>query len=114
MSPAAGGPGSTPTPSGCDENLFSLQSVAGQEPLGLAGSRRAPCQNAGWTPRFGEVDRALPHSMARLLDQALEEDCSRIVVVGGDGTLHRALNLLSRKGGSQSVELAVVPAGHLQ
>ena len=36
------------------------------------------------TPRFaGEVDRTLPSSTDRLLDQALEEDCSRVVVIGG-------------------------------
>jgi diacylglycerol kinase family enzyme len=65
----------------------------------------------GWTPRFGEVDRALPHSTDRLLDQALEEDCSRVVVVGGDGSLHRTINALARKKKLASVELAIVPAG---
>src|SRR5262245_59771058 len=48
----------------------------------------------GWTPRFGEVDRHLPQSSDRLLDQALEEDCSRVVVLGGDGSLHRTINAL--------------------
>jgi diacylglycerol kinase (ATP) len=65
----------------------------------------------GWTPRFGEVDRTLPHSTDRLLDQALEEGCSRVVVVGGDGTLHRVLNALSQKHALQVMELAAVPAG---
>ncbi len=65
----------------------------------------------GWTPRFGEVDRALPQSTDRLIDQALEEDCSRIVVVGGDGSLHRVINALAQKKKLKSIELAVVPAG---
>jgi diacylglycerol kinase family enzyme len=68
-------------------------------------------KKAGWTPRFGEVDRTLPHSTARLLDQAVEEGCSRIVVAGGDGTLHRTINLLAQKRCLQSVEVAVIPAG---
>src|SRR5258708_22903954 len=65
----------------------------------------------GWSPRFGEVDRTLPHSTERLLDQALEEDCSRIVVIGGDGSLHRTINALAQKKRLASCELAVVPAG---
>jgi diacylglycerol kinase family enzyme len=65
----------------------------------------------GWSPRFGEVDRALPSSTDRLLDQAVEEDCSRVVVIGGDGSLHRAINALGRKKKLKSLELAVVPAG---
>ena len=76
--------------------------------------REVAARNArrfGWTPRFGEIDQSLPHSIDRLLDQALEEGCSRIAVVGGDGTLHRAINALSQKSALQSVELAAVPAG---
>lgn len=65
----------------------------------------------GWTPRFGEVDRMLPYSTSVLLDQALQEDCSRIVTIGGDGSLHRTINLLAQKNRLKSVELAVVPAG---
>ncbi len=65
----------------------------------------------GWTPRFGEVERRLPASSERLLDQAIEEGCSRVVVVGGDGSLHRAINALSQKKCLASCELAVVPAG---
>ncbi len=65
----------------------------------------------GWTPRFGEVDRTLPHSTDRLLDQAVEENCSRVVVVGGDGSLHRTLNALAQKKQLKSMEVAVVPAG---
>jgi diacylglycerol kinase (ATP) len=76
--------------------------------------REVAARNAkrcGWTPRFGEVDRALPNSSAGLLDQALEEGCSRIVVVGGDGSFHKTLNILSQKKRLSSVELAIVPAG---
>ena len=65
----------------------------------------------GWTARFGDVDRTLPTSSAGLLDQALEEGCSRIVVVGGDGSFHKTLNILAQKRALQGVELAIVPAG---
>lgn len=65
----------------------------------------------GWTPRFGEVDRAQPRSTERLLEQALEEECSRIVAVGGDGTLHRVVNVLAKKKQLGSLEIAVVPSG---
>jgi diacylglycerol kinase family enzyme len=65
----------------------------------------------GWAPRFGEVDRTLPSSTDRLLEQALEEDCSRIVVIGGDGSLHRAIQALGKMKKLKSVELGVVPAG---
>jgi len=68
-------------------------------------------RRAGWTPRFGEIDRSLPRSTDRLLDQALEEGCSRIAVVGGDGTLHRVINALSQMHALKTVELATVPAG---
>ena len=40
----------------------------------------------GWTPRFGEVDRFLPHSTERCLEQAFEEDSSRIVVCPSSST----------------------------
>jgi diacylglycerol kinase family enzyme len=65
----------------------------------------------GWSPRFGEVDRNLPHSTERLLEQAFEEDCTRIAVVGGDGSLHRTINALAQKKRLKACELAVVPAG---
>lgn len=68
-------------------------------------------KRAGWTPRFGEVDRHQPHSSERLLDQALEEGCTRIVVVGGDGSLHRTINVLAHKQRLSSCEIGVVPAG---
>lgn len=65
----------------------------------------------GWTARFGQVERDRPQSTERLLRQALEEDCSRMVAVGGDGTLHRAINGLHRLKKLSSMEIAVVPAG---
>jgi len=68
-------------------------------------------KHCGWTPRFGEVDRLLPNSTDRLLSQALEEECSRIVIIGGDGSLHRAVSVLAQKKKLKSVEIAIVPAG---
>jgi len=65
----------------------------------------------GWTARFGEVDRHKPKSTERLLDQAVEEGCSRIVLVGGDGTYHRAINALQEMSHLRDLEIAFVPAG---
>ncbi len=65
----------------------------------------------GWTAQFGEVDRSIPRSTERLLDQAAEEGCARIVLVGGDGTYHRAINALQDKNRLGNFELALVPAG---
>lgn len=68
-------------------------------------------RRCGWTPRFGQVERDRPQSCERLLQQALEEGCSRVVVIGGDGTLHRVINALHRQKRLRSTELALVPAG---
>lgn len=68
-------------------------------------------KRAGCIPRFGEVDRFQPHSTERLLDQALEEGCSRVVVVGGDGSLHRAINHLAHRQELSKIEIGIVPAG---
>lgn len=65
----------------------------------------------GWTPRFAEVDRQRPHSTEHLLRQAWEEECSRIGVIGGDGTLHRVINVLHRHQRLKTMEIAVIPTG---
>ncbi len=65
----------------------------------------------GWTPRFGEVDRKNPNSMDQLLRQAWEEDCVRVGVLGGDGTLHRVVNVLQKQKRLKSMEIAPLPAG---
>ena len=65
----------------------------------------------GWTARFGQVDRERPLSSENLLRQALEEECTRIVAIGGDGTLHRAVNFLWRQNRLKTIEIAVAPAG---
>ena len=65
----------------------------------------------GWTARFGQVERERPQTSVNLLRQAAEEDCRRVVVIGGDGSLHQTVNNLSRQKLLKSTELAVVPAG---
>src|SRR5438105_10642853 len=65
----------------------------------------------GWTPRFGEVDRKNPNSMDQLLRQAWEEDCVRVGVWGGDGTLHRVVNVLQKQKRLKAMEVAPLPAG---
>lgn len=65
----------------------------------------------GHQARFGEVDRRRPQSTERLLDQAVEEECERIVLVGGDGTFHRVINVLHRVRRLSKTVLALVPGG---
>ena len=45
------------------------------------------------------------------LDQALSDDCQRLIVVGGDGTLNLAVNAVLDKGLGKKVYLSVLPAG---
>jgi len=45
------------------------------------------------------------------LDQALSDDCQRLIVVGGDGTLNLAVNKVLDKGLGKKVHLSVLPAG---
>src|SRR5256885_87723 len=68
-------------------------------------------KRCGWTPRFGEIDRGNPHSMEQLLRQAWEEDCGRVAVLGGVGTLHRAVNVLQRQKRLKQIEIAPLPGG---
>ena len=65
----------------------------------------------GCTARFGQVERLRPDSTDILLRQAWEEGCRRIVVIGGDGTLHHAVNGLAKQKRLGSVELGLVPGG---
>jgi diacylglycerol kinase (ATP) len=78
------------------------------------GYRERAAQTArryGASARFGQVDRTRPESTEHLLSQACEEDCERIVVIGGDGSLHRAVNALDKLGKLSQKEIAIVPAG---
>src|SRR5438132_12891778 len=65
----------------------------------------------GWTARFGQIERGQPQSTDHLRRQALEEECSRLVVIGGDGTLHAALNSLYQLKKLGSLSIGVVPGG---
>ena len=65
----------------------------------------------GATARFGQVERGRSASSEHLIRQAWEEECSRLVVIGGDGTLHGVLNTLHRQRHLSAMELAIVPAG---
>jgi diacylglycerol kinase (ATP) len=65
----------------------------------------------GCMPRFGEIDRKNPNSMDQLLRQAWEEDCRRVGVIGGDGTLHRVISVLQRQKHLDHMEIAPIPAG---
>lgn len=65
----------------------------------------------GWTARFGDVDRTKPKSTERFIDQALDEGCTRLALVGGDGTFHRVVNILHEQKHLKNLELAMIPAG---
>jgi len=45
------------------------------------------------------------------LDQALSDDCQRLIVVGGDGTLNLAVNAVLDKGLGKKMCLSLLPAG---
>src|SRR5439155_12509620 len=55
--------------------------------------------------------RSRPRIMEQLVNQAMEEECDRLIVIGGDGTLHRAINALHRQNALTRLALGVVPAG---
>lgn len=68
-------------------------------------------KRAGAQSRFGDVDRLHPDSMRRLVTQAFEEGCQRLVAVGGDGTFNHLLQLLAEMGRLDKTEVGFVPAG---
>jgi YegS/Rv2252/BmrU family lipid kinase len=82
------------------KRLWDYREAAGQ------AARRS-----GGVARFGQVDRSRPPMTEPLLHQAMEEGCERVVVVGGDGTLNRAVNALHQMHRLATVSLGVVPAG---
>lgn len=65
----------------------------------------------GWTPRFGEIDRTRPGSADTALRQSMAEGCSRIVSVGGDGSLNRLFRFLQVEKMLAKVEVGLIPAG---
>jgi diacylglycerol kinase (ATP) len=65
----------------------------------------------GHQARFGEVDRRRPQSTERLLQQAEEEECDRIGIIGGDGSINRVINVLAKTGRLAQIPLALVPGG---
>lgn len=71
----------------------------------------AEAKKAGWTPRFGTVDRRNPDSTYELLRQAIEEKCMRVVAVGGDGSLNRVLDQLRKLKALGRIEVGVIPLG---
>src|SRR5688572_28056454 len=77
----------------------------------LREATAAAARRRGWSARFGDVDRTQPQAVERLLRQAREEGCARIVAVGGDGTLNRLINQLARDQALAGTEVAIVPAG---
>ncbi len=52
-----------------------------------------------------------PGGIARVAERAAGMGASRVVVVGGDGTLNEAVNGLLSVGAGKEVELAVIPRG---
>jgi diacylglycerol kinase family enzyme len=57
------------------------------------------------------VTRQHPQHTETLLDWALKVNITRLVIWGGDGTLHRVVKGLWQRGALDKMELALVPAG---
>jgi diacylglycerol kinase family enzyme len=57
------------------------------------------------------VTRQHPHHTETLLDWALKANINRLVIWGGDGTLHRVVKGLWQRKALDRMELALVPAG---
>jgi diacylglycerol kinase family enzyme len=57
------------------------------------------------------ISREHPRHTETVLDWALKESVSRLVVWGGDGTFHRVVRGLRERGALDRMELALVPAG---
>jgi diacylglycerol kinase (ATP) len=91
--------------------FFLLNPSRRQSMWDLREQAARAAKRSGSTPRFGEVDRLQVHSTEHLLGQAIEEGCSRVVGIGGDGTLHEIINRLAQKKRLSKMEVAVVPAG---
>jgi diacylglycerol kinase family enzyme len=68
-------------------------------------------QRLNHTPYFGDVDRLVPDSMERLLTQALDHGCARLVALGGDGTYNRLIRWLAAKHQLATMEVGLVPGG---
>lgn len=60
---------------------------------------------------WGWVSHEHPAHTETLIDWALKEGATRLVVWGGDGTFHRAVKFLRVRRAFDRVELALVPAG---
>ena len=57
------------------------------------------------------VDRSLSHSLETHVDKILDEGYEKIAVVGGDGTLNRAVNALLARRAVDKVTLGIIPFG---
>ncbi|HVS00520.1 MAG TPA: diacylglycerol kinase family protein [Thermoanaerobaculia bacterium] len=57
------------------------------------------------------IASAQPELSIRVLDEWLQNGGSRLIVIGGDGSIHLALNRLFHSGRQSEVALGLVPAG---
>ncbi len=63
------------------------------------------------TALWSFVSKEHPHHTEMIVHQALKEEVKRLVVWGGDGTLHRVVRSLWQKNALDRLELALVPVG---
>jgi YegS/Rv2252/BmrU family lipid kinase len=80
---------------------------------GRAG-RLAPEATAALEATFGAVERidtTAPGTATEQVRQAVEGGAERVVVLGGDGTLHEAANGLLRAAVRERPPIAILPAG---
>jgi YegS/Rv2252/BmrU family lipid kinase len=57
------------------------------------------------------VDTTAPGAAVEIVRQSVEQGASRILVLGGDGTVHEAANGLLRADAAERPPLAIIPAG---
>jgi diacylglycerol kinase (ATP) len=82
------------------KSLWDLREAAGKA-----------ARTFGWAASFGQVDRQRPAASDPLVLRAVADGTTRLVVVGGDGTLHATINALAKEGKLSRVSLGLVPAG---
>jgi len=90
--------------------LLVVNPVAGH---GRAGRRAAEAEHA-LRETWGEVERvdtAAPGAAVGLVRSRVEAGVERVVVLGGDGTLHEAANGLLQAGVATRPPIAILPAG---
>ena len=95
---------------GIVKTILVVNPAAGR---GRAG-RRAPEARAALEATFGsllQIETTAPGTAVQQVREAVEAGAERVVVLGGDGTLHEAANGLLRANVAERPPIAILPAG---